>query len=208
MIRPFDGVAWDVDGTLVDSEPLHLRCLVQVCGDLGLDLTGEPDDRFLGIHIHDVWSALAPDLPDGLDRSDFLARIDDAYAAGVAGLRPMPGAVEVVEALARGGIAQVAVSNSGRLVVDANLSALGITHRFLATISLDDVTSGKPDPEPFARGATALGLPPSRILAIEDSPTGAASATAAGLPVVILGGGGPTGIRSLMDVLNMVLPER
>jgi len=59
MIRPIDGVAWDIDGTLADSEPLHLRCLLKVCGDFGLDLSGDPDKRFLGTHMHDVWRALA-----------------------------------------------------------------------------------------------------------------------------------------------------
>ena len=177
------GVAWDIDGTLVDSEPLHHRVLLEVCLSHGLDLRRDPVDRFLGVHMRDVWTALAPDLPKGLSEEAWIDEIQQNYVRRAGEVAHLPDAVAVIRALAEAGIPQVAVSNSGRRVVDANLDALGVSDLLVTSYSLDDVSQGKPDPEPYLKGALALGLPPVQVLAVEDSDTGAASALAAGLAV-------------------------
>ena len=82
------------------------------------------------------------------------------------------------------GVAQACVSNSGRAVVDANLDALGIRQTMAFSISLDDVSAGKPDPEPYREAARRFALPPAAVVAVEDSGAGARSARAAGLYVV------------------------
>jgi phosphoglycolate phosphatase-like HAD superfamily hydrolase len=64
----FTAIAWDVDGTLVDSEPLHHRALLAACHRFGLDLSHIPETRFYGVHINDVWLALRADLPADLDQ--------------------------------------------------------------------------------------------------------------------------------------------
>lgn len=180
-------VAWDVDGTLVDSEPLHHRALVAVSARHGADLTDLPDMAFRGVAIEDVWTLLAPRFPAGTVRADWLAGIMTHYVAHRGELVALPGAVATVRALAARGIAQACVSNSNRPIVDANLDALGIAGAMAFSISLDDVAAGKPDPEPYARAAARFGLPPSAVLAVEDSAAGAASARAAGLPVIVCG---------------------
>ncbi len=86
--------------------------------------------------------------------------------------------------LAARGVAQACVSNSGRTIVDANIEALGIGKIIAFSISLDDVSSGKPDPEPYREAARRLGAEPQAVVAVEDSGAGARSARAAGLYVV------------------------
>ena len=86
--------------------------------------------------------------------------------------------------LAARGVAQACVSNSGRMIVDANIEALGIGEIIAFSLSLDDVSSGKPDPEPFREAARRLGAEPQATVAVEDSGAGARSARAAGLYVV------------------------
>jgi HAD superfamily hydrolase (TIGR01509 family) len=174
-------IAWDIDGTLIDSEPLHHRALVAASRSFGTDLSDLPDMAFRGVHMLQVWEILRPRLPPDLTRADWLAAIEQAYVAGSGTLVPVAGAVEAVRALAARGIRQVAVSNSSRRVVDANIAALGIATLLEFSISLDDVARGKPDPEPYALAAHRLGLPPARIAAVEDSAAGLASARAAGL---------------------------
>lgn len=183
MILPADAaaIAWDIDGTLVDSEPLHNRALLDGSSRFGVDLSDLPDMAFRGVHMPEVWRILRPRLPASLDRDSWLSAIEDAYVAGVASLRPMPGAALAVARLAAAGLVQVCVSNSARRIVDANLRVLGLERTIAFSISLNDVTKGKPDPEPYARAAARLGLPPGRIWAVEDSATGLASAKAAGL---------------------------
>ncbi|SOC15026.1 HAD family hydrolase [Rhodobacter maris] len=177
-------VAWDIDGTLVDSEPLHHRALVAVCARYGLKIA--PDDTsFVGVHIGEVWRRIHSRFPDAVEERQWHREIRAYYAAHSASLAPMPGAVETVRALAAAGIAQICVSNSDRAVVDVNLESLGITPLLHGSISLDDVPAGKPDPAPYRMATAALGLPPQRVLAVEDSLTGLRSARAAGLKAAL-----------------------
>ena len=86
--------------------------------------------------------------------------------------------------LAARGVAQACVSNSGRRIVDANITALGIGKMIAFSLSLEDVSAGKPDPEPYREAARRLGAEPQAVVAVEDSGAGARSARAAGLYVV------------------------
>ena len=183
-------VAWDIDGTLVDSEDLHHRALVATCRSCGVDLSGIPHRAFEGVHMLDVWTQLQPRVPPALDRDEWLAAIDWFYIERAGELVATPQARETIRALHAGGAAQACVSNSGRRVVDANIAALGIGDMIAFSISLDDVMAGKPDPEPYRRAAQLLAVAPEEVVAVEDSATGAASARAAGLFVVRYDPGG------------------
>ena len=176
-----EAVAWDIDGTLVNSEPLHLDVLKAVCAETGIDIADYADDHFIGVHQPDVWAALAPRAPEGVTGEAWMARGDALYMARATELEPLADMLPVMRALRDAGLRQVCVSNSGRAIVDANLSAIGVDDLIEFSISFDDVKNGKPDPEPYAAAAARLGLPPGRIAAVEDSATGLASARAAGL---------------------------
>jgi HAD superfamily hydrolase (TIGR01509 family) len=180
----FRAVAWDIDGTLIDSEPLHQRGLVAASADLGVDLRDLDPEAFRGVHARDIWKALEPRFAPGAKFETWIAGIENYYVAHAAELEPNPGAVEAMRELAARGVAQACVSNSGRTIVDANIEALGIGEIIAFSISLDDVSSGKPDPEPFREAARRLGAEPQATVAVEDSGAGARSARAAGLYVV------------------------
>ncbi|HEX9447475.1 MAG TPA: HAD family phosphatase [Dongiaceae bacterium] len=177
-------IAWDIDGTLVDSEPLHHRALLAASLGWGCDLSDLPDQAFRGVHMHDVWDILRPRLPQHLDKASWLQAIDAHYTANTQHLRPIADAVAAVKQLSTLGIPQVCVSNSGRSVVDANLAELGIVDDIAFSISLDDVCQGKPHPEPYLSACARLGIESSSVVAIEDSRSGAISARQAGLFVV------------------------
>jgi HAD superfamily hydrolase (TIGR01509 family) len=202
----FRAVAWDLDGTLIDSEGLHQRALIESSAAFGVDLSDLPDEAFRGAHMRDVWTALRPRFPNGVERQAWFAAIERFYVARAHSLPPTPGALEAVRALAALGVAQACVSNSGRAVVDANLDALGIRQTMAFSISLDDVSAGKPDPEPYREAARRFALPPPAIVAVEDSGAGARSARAAGLYVVGYAPGGSAfvgcdrSIAKLMEV--------
>ena len=180
----FRAVAWDVDGTLIDSEGLHQRSLIETGVEFGVDLSDLPDEAFRGVHMRDVWTALKPRFPVSVDRKTWNAAIQRFYIARAPSLSPIPGALEAVRALAAKGVAQACVSNSGRAIVDANLEALQIRPAISFSISLEDVSAGKPDPEPYREAARRFALPAAAVVAVEDSGAGARSARAAGLYVV------------------------
>jgi HAD superfamily hydrolase (TIGR01509 family) len=180
----FRAVAWDIDGTLIDSEPLHQRGLVAASADMGVDLSDLDPEAFRGVHARDIWKALEPRFAASAKFETWIAGIESYYVAHAKELEPNPGAVEAMRELAARGVAQACVSNSGRTIVDANIEALGIGKIIAFSLSLDDVSSGKPDPEPFREAARRLGVAPQATVAVEDSGAGARSARAAGLYVV------------------------
>lgn len=192
-------IAWDVDGTLVDSEPLHHRALMAVSARYGVTIAPD-DERFVGVAMDDVWDSLRPRYPAGTDRAIWLDEIGAAFVAGSAGLRPVRGAIAAMRAARRSGLRQCCVSNSARPVVDANLAAIGAAAFIQFSISRDDVAAGKPDPEPYRAACRRLALPAAAVLAVEDSETGAAAARAAGCRVMLTdaaGGGLPSLLRLL-----------
>jgi HAD superfamily hydrolase (TIGR01509 family) len=180
----FRAVAWDIDGTLIDSEPLHERALAAASAGLGADLSDLEPDAFRGVHAIDIWRALKPRFPAGSSFKTWIAAIEAYYVAHAGELEPNPGALEAMRKLAERGVAQACVSNSGRRIVDANIEVLGVGEIIAFSLSLDDVTSGKPDPEPYLKAARRLSPEPHATVAVEDSGPGARSARAAGLYVV------------------------
>jgi HAD superfamily hydrolase (TIGR01509 family) len=167
---------------LVDSEPLHLEALVATCRLFGVDISDLPSGIFIGLNVFSIWAALKARFPPETERSDVISAIN-LYYRDHAQLRvaAMPGAVDTVRGLHRANIPQIAVSNSNRVIVDANLNAVGLQEVFRRSLSLDDVARGKPDPLPYRMAAEYLQVPPSSIIAVEDSETGILSAKAAGL---------------------------
>ena len=204
----FRAVAWDVDGTLIDSEPLHQRSLIELYAEFGVDLSDLPDEAFRGVHMRDIWTALKPRFPKAVDRKTWIAAIQRFYVARAPSLSPIPGALAAVRALAAKGVPQACVSNSGRRSSTPILTRFGLT-AISFSISLEDVSAGKPDPEPYREAARRFALPAAAVIAVEDSGAGARSARAAGLYVV---GYAPEGnafvgvdrsILKLMDVVAL-----
>ncbi len=188
-------VAWDVDGTLVDSEPLHLQALQAVCGAHGVDLSDFGPAPFVGVAAPEVWLALEPRFGPSLGRdaahraTAFLGALEEHYRARAHTLRPMPGALAALRWLRERGVPMCAVSNSPAAIVHANLRAIEAADCMRFVVSLDDAPAPKPHPAPYQEAARLLGIAPGRVWAVEDSPSGAASARAAGLQVLLVGSG-------------------
>jgi HAD superfamily hydrolase (TIGR01509 family) len=174
-------VAWDIDGTLVDSEPVHLLALQKVCNTYKVDISDLPAEHFVGVNLYQVWQALANRFGGELTQAEWIAELNQHYLELAHRIEPLPGAYELVQALTARGVTQVAVSNSNRAVVDANLAVRQLASHMRFSISLDDVATGKPDPAPYLQATARLNLVPAQVLAIEDSLTGLRSAKAAGL---------------------------
>ena len=180
MIR---AVLWDIDGTLLESEPLHWEALVTVTNAVGGRLTEDSYLSYLGLGMGAVFDKVTRAFDLSIDYQSWFDRITDHYVREAHRIPCRPGAVERVDALAARGVPQACVSNSSRRVVEANLRRLARPHlRF--GLSRDDVVNGKPHPEPYLTAAEQLGVRPSECLVVEDSPVGAKAGKAAGMRVV------------------------
>jgi HAD superfamily hydrolase (TIGR01509 family) len=206
MTPSVKAVAWDIDGTLIDSEPVHDDILMSTCAACGVDLSDLPSDQFLGVHVNDVWLSLEGRLAGRIKRDEWMRLLIDSYVRRSVELAGFPDVIPVMQALSAREVRQVCVSNSGREIVNANLAAIGVTDLIDFSISLDDVTRGKPDAEPYTQAARRLGLSPSQMVAIEDSPTGAQAAHAAGMRVLGIGSSSIPFAEATVSTREALLP--
>jgi HAD superfamily hydrolase (TIGR01509 family) len=199
-------VLFDMDGLLIDSEPLWLEAETAVMARLGADWTEEDQVHLLGGSLERtvrylLAKATKPAPPEVVGEwlmSDIAERVGR-------GVPVRPGARELLVEVARAGLPTALVTSSERRFMDAVLASTGL--RFDVLVCADDVTATKPDPEPYLLAAKLVGVPPGDCFALEDSPNGVVSAEAAGCRVIavpslvpISPAPGRIVIRSLFDL--------
>jgi HAD superfamily hydrolase (TIGR01509 family) len=121
-----------------------------------------------------------PDRPEAPDVAWLTDRVFELFAKGLVW---RPGALELVHAVRAAGLPTALVTSTGRKLVEVALDTLG-RENFDVVVCGDEVRSPKPDPEPYRTAAALLGVPIEECVAIEDSPTGLASAVASGAAVL------------------------
>ncbi|HEY6593402.1 MAG TPA: HAD family phosphatase [Asanoa sp.] len=178
------GVVFDMDGVIVDSEPLWVRARKQLVREAGGRWIPEAETAMMGVSS-DQWSVymrdeLGLDLTPARIRDEVIGRMVALYRAEVPLL---PGAGAAVEALGRRWPLAIA-SGSDRVLLDTVLTASGLAGRFAVTVSGEDVAEGKPSPQIYLEACRRLGTNPARCVAVEDSAYGILSASAAGMKVV------------------------
>lgn len=180
-----EAVLFDMDGTLVDTEQLWWGAVDEVAAGLGYALTEADQPDVLGRPVEHTAKALGRAAGASVDA--VAAELHREFAARVrADVVPRPGAVELLVALRSEGVPTALVTASPRHVADTvvkALEALG-AGRFTTTVTADDTLRSKPDPDPYLAACQALGVAPAACVAVEDTPTGVASAEAAGCHVL------------------------
>jgi beta-phosphoglucomutase-like phosphatase (HAD superfamily) len=185
---PYAAVLWDLDGTLVDSEPVHRRSFLDTGAAFGLALPGDFHDRLIGMSEEAIHRTMVESY--GLDAplSRWTERRFEAFLARIGEVRPIGHAQELWRMLAAIGIRQAIVSNGPRPIVRANVGRLGLSPDEVLTISRDDVAKGKPAPDPYLLAAKRLTEKPTGVAVVEDSLSGLNSAHAAGMSVFMMPG--------------------
>lgn len=186
MAQGVAAVAFDLDGVLIDSEPVWEEVRRAYVEELGGHWLPEAQRRLMGMSTAE-WSAyLARDLgvarPPEVVAGDVLDRMAERYQQGPPLL---PGAVAAVERLAERWPLGLA-SSSSRQLIDLVLTAAGLAGRFRATVSTEEVAHGKPAPDAYLEVAARLGVDPAACAAVEDSSNGVRSAAAAGMRVIAI----------------------
>ncbi len=177
-------VYWDMDGTLIDSEPLHEEALVSALRSVGVEPPADLHARVVGQAARPVYEVLRDQFGLSLDFDDWINLKYDHYMGRAPNLLPREGAMEIFRDLKAKGVVQAIVSNSDRMVVEANLKAVGLHEPTMKTVSRNDVRYGKPDPEPYLRAAYLTGIAPADTAVMEDSVPGALAGVAAGMRTI------------------------
>jgi mannitol-1-/sugar-/sorbitol-6-phosphatase len=192
-------ILFDLDGVLVDSTRQVDREWREWAARKGVD--GDAVMAIAhGVRTVEVIRRVAPHLDADIEA----AAIENHEAGDQTGVVVMPGAIDLVRSIPSGrwGV----VTSGSRLLAQNRLRYCGLPVPEVLVTS-DDVTNGKPHPEPYLKGAERIGFPPSECLVIEDAPAGIQSARAAGSKVIGLASTYPLERLSQADAVVQALPR-
>lgn len=172
---------FDMDGTLVHSDPVHLEAFAAVLKDEGVAIDEEIyRSKIIGRTNEAIFASLLPHLP--VDRHEAYADEKEATFRRMATqLKPLEGLLDLLDWAEGSGMKIALVTNAPRLNADHMLEVLGLAGRFKVEITIEEVERGKPDPLPYLTALERLGLKAEEAIAFEDSPSGMRAAKAAGL---------------------------
>tara|TARA_R100000027_G_scaffold67755_1_gene68579 strand:- start:6247 stop:6915 length:669 start_codon:yes stop_codon:yes gene_type:complete len=197
IFRP-KGVLFDLDGVIIHSEPLHDEAMRSVFRSMNLKVPEHRFREFKGTSERDTFSLVAREYSNGrFEGPEIQAAKQELYEKGLPEVPVIPGLHRYLDLLKSQSIPAVVVTSATRHNCDTVINTLGLTSYFVATISADDVTHAKPNPEPYRTGAKALDLSPRDCLVIEDAERGVEAAIAAGCPVA--------GLSTTLERADLVL---
>ncbi|MFH8563350.1 HAD family hydrolase [Streptomyces sp. NPDC017988] len=174
-----EALLFDNDGTLISSLESVYRCWTRWAREYGITA-----EEFARVELHGRPAAeIAADLLPPEKVPAAVARIEELEVSDVAGgVELLPGTRELLASLPADRWA--VVTSATRVLAEARLAEVGIRPRLL--IAADDITRGKPDPEPYLLAAEKLGVDPARCVVFEDAPAGLQAGRAAGMTTVAL----------------------
>lgn len=184
-MNPYSAVIFDMDGVIVDSEPLHERAFLDAFARLGYaDRHGIHFPDYYGRSDQAVWQDFiaAHRPPQSLAE---LARLkQERFLELLHAQRPVFPAIPNLVGMIAARCPLALASGSNHCVIGAVLGLSDLRRHFRAVVSADDVPRGKPAPDIFLRAADLMGVEPSRCVVIEDSVAGVAAGRAAGMKVI------------------------
>jgi phosphoglycolate phosphatase len=184
-LKPGAALLFDIDGTLADTDPLHLEAFNRTFAPFGhhfdkarfaLELQGKANEA--------IAARFVPHLPP--DEQNAIMASKEALFRDLARTQiyAVPGLFALLDLADSHAIPMAAVTNAPRPNADLILNGLGIYNRFKVIVIGDELAHGKPHPLPYLEGLRLLGATAAHSMAFEDSRTGIASATAAGLSTI------------------------
>lgn len=174
------GLLVDMDGVLVDSTPAVARVWTRWAQKYNFD----PESTVLHAHGRKSLDSIRELLPEA-DPATHLAEnrwMEQAEIEDVADVVALPGAKELLATVGQGQL--TVVTSATRALAEVRLRAAGIWEHVHHLISASDIQHGKPNPEPYLKGAAAIGMPPQACIVIEDAPSGIRSGKTAGARVL------------------------
>jgi HAD superfamily hydrolase (TIGR01509 family) len=180
-------IIFDMDGVLVDSEPVHFEATRLLMQDHGIVYTSADEERFFGCTDREMFRELRARHGLRAHEHDLAeAWIERVVHLLPQRLVPMPGVPGVLERLRASGFRLALASSSSPAIIRTTIEGLGLADAFEATVSGRDVPKGKPEPDIFLETARRLGVPAPACLVVEDSQNGLRASIAADMPCVVI----------------------
>lgn len=177
-------VVFDLDGTLIDSEALVQEAYMAAADRHSVPFTEAQFLSLVGRHRQHSEMKMREYFGQDFPLEQFYATVGEFVGDRHAPLKP--GVAALLDRLDSAATPFALATSSGRGWMEKHFRAHDLTRRFRGVITREDVSNGKPHPEPYLKASTMLGHRPEDVLAIEDSPIGVASAHAAGLMTIVI----------------------
>lgn len=180
-------VIFDMDGVLIDSEPVHLEAHRRLMEKLGLPFDKQYYMQFVGSTTDNMWKVLKHDYNITLS-NDELMKMSDEFIKdinGTEGYPVMKGASDMIKRLSKAGLKLAIASSSGMERINYSINKLGVADKFDAIVSGLTVSHPKPAPDTFLEAANRLGVSPEECVVVEDSVNGMKAAKNADMVCVM-----------------------
>lgn len=172
---------FDMDGTLADSDPVHLQAFAEFLAPFGVPVDEDVYRRSISGRSNAlIFADLLPDHP-AHHRERFADEKEAVFRRLATEMEPLGGLIALLDFAAGKGLGLAVVTNAPRANLDHTLAALGIAERFPILVAAEDVTRGKPDPLPYLTALRRLGVSADEAVVFEDSAAGLGAARAAGI---------------------------
>jgi HAD superfamily hydrolase (TIGR01509 family) len=181
-----NAVIFDLDGVLIDSEPLHCKADSQLLRELGIDVPENYFDRFTGWTDTAMWEAIKTDYHITKSINE-LMKMQIPIKLNLlrdGDFKAIPGIVELLEEIKTGHIPIAIASSSPKLFIEAVVEIIGIKEYFNILLSGEEIENSKPEPDIFLKVAELLNVNPSECLVVEDSKSGTIAAKKAGMKCI------------------------
>lgn len=176
-------VLFDLDGTIIDSEPLHTAVVLRILRDRSIRLEPSDLDRYIGISSSVMWREIREvyGFPESVDELKSLQYELNVGMLEESGSILIPGVLDLLQELRSQGIRTAVASSSARDYIETALARYELAAYFDAVVSGEEVPRGKPRPDVFLRAAELLGAEPGSCVVLEDSDNGLTAAREAGI---------------------------
>lgn len=182
------GVLFDMDGVVIDSEPVSARIMQDAARTFGFEVPDEAMESFKGLPGNVVFERVATEFGSGqVDGAELRAVRDRLYESVLEDIPLMDALRDLLGVLSSCGWRMAIVTSSRRRHAETVVDSHALRPFFQAILGSEDVANPKPAPDPYVQAAERLGVDPTICLAVEDSPNGIRSASAAGCVVVGFG---------------------
>jgi len=180
-------VIFDMDGVIIDSEPVYFEINKQMFEELNIAVSFEEHCSYVGTSSQNMWNAIitkhgVAEQPAELMRKEYSLYLE--HLANAKDLQPIDGVVELIHELYKDNFKLVLASSSQMASIDIVLNKFKLDELFIAKVSGSELAHSKPHPEIFLRSARLIKSDPSECIVIEDSKNGVTAAKAAGMKCI------------------------
>lgn len=177
------GIVFDMDGVIIDSEPIHLKCDKGALEAFGVKVTDQEMEEFVGVANPEMWTTLIERHQLNTTVEKIVAVQDQLKAQhfNKDNITVMPGLEELLDLLEEKGYRIGLASSSPRYFIEMVLENLNVKERFDGVLSGEEVEKGKPAPDVYLKAAEVIGVDPEKCMAVEDATAGVRAAKSAGM---------------------------